>query len=346
MKKAVAVIITIIFILILCACVGNNPILSKEIIIPSISPSLTNMPKLSDSQTPTPNRTETKVARNTEFAMLDKTFYAENSLPTRTATPTLPYPELCSDSYHTYESPDKKWTAINCYSWNGFRLNVWNEQGKMWVIMFNDLNDYPLPTGAPGPYVGTGFSDFFWDLKTEYLYFTIYQMYDPSNYVCKAYGNTKSLYRLTLETGNLETLLKPDLLFYMEYSPTGHFIAIDKDGVTLLDLITGESEIINPRTGVSFEWSPDGRYLAYSVVDCSQDGGHAISSSAYLYDTENGKSLTIMDFKDAPIYIEEWISDSKIQITNTLYDYAYKNTYIYDLQNGTTLWLATITPTP
>jgi tricorn protease-like protein len=54
------------------------------------------------------------------------------------------------------------------------------------------------------------------------------------------------------------------------FSPTGRRYAINRFGMMITDLQTGAITQIDTSDVMDFIWSPDGKYLAYSVASCGE----------------------------------------------------------------------------
>src|SRR5262249_30753883 len=85
--------------------------------------------------------------------------------------------------------------------------------------------------------------------------------------------------------------------FGLDWSPDGKRIAYSDNSQTIyvLDVASGKSSrvganaIYTPAEGIGYAWSPDSRWLAYTVLD------HPLVRTLYLYDADGGKSTAVTD---------------------------------------------------
>ncbi|MEZ4455892.1 MAG: S41 family peptidase [Gemmatimonadales bacterium] len=85
--------------------------------------------------------------------------------------------------------------------------------------------------------------------------------------------------------------------FGLDWSPDGKRIAYWDNSQTIyvLDVATGKStkvganDIYTPAEGIGYAWSPDSRWLAYTVLD------HPLVRTLYLFDADAGKSTAVTD---------------------------------------------------
>jgi tricorn protease len=85
--------------------------------------------------------------------------------------------------------------------------------------------------------------------------------------------------------------------FGLDWSPDGKRIAYwdNSQSIYVLDVASGTTKklagnkVYTPAEGISYNWSPDSKWLAYTVLD------QPLVRTLYLYDTESGKATAVTD---------------------------------------------------
>lgn len=252
------------------------------------------------------------------------------------------------NSYPSSISPDGKWFAASCGGKRDQKLVVQNTEGTKWILEFKDFLSPESPDEMPG-----SLAPKFWSLDGEYLYFTIGLGYSGGGDYCFPghgdYGDY-GLFRLNLKKGLWATVIPSTDSFpgyEIEFSPTGRRYAITTDGVRITDLQTGEVTKIETNATIErLSWSPDGKYLAYSVASCDEQS--VISSSTYVWDTSTNQSQIVFKTDGIVLRPESWENNSMLRIIGEeiLGGDAFYTIYEYDIQQGDLLFTGTATPYP
>ena len=343
--KKLIVIVFIGFVLIAC----GNPIAQTEVtitdtpLLPSTpsktpfptlprQPTFTVVPTKTITLTPTLNPTQQIwVATNVSIRATQRVIN-ENERENR-GKEIDKFPIVCSDSYDFDVSPDFKWLATNCGDKTYSILVVQNKEGTKWVLDFEDFLDESFSEGVPG-----GVGTVFWDMEGQYLYFTVYIGWSGGgNYCFPEGGGGLGLFRLNLKNGSVATLIDRHARFpgdKMRFSPTGRRFAVDINGITITDLQTGNEIQLNVSGVMDLIWSPDGRYLAYSVSRCNKEG-FIIDSSLYVWDSLINESRFILQLEKTILYPTSWDDISNLEVygqdyTDNIYDATYL-IYEYDI---------------
>ncbi len=267
-------------------------------------------PSLAASLTPHPTIDATQQTwRATAIAIRTADRAASEQSWNEKETQIAQFPAACEDMnfYSSNISPDGKWLAASCSYKSNQIFTVQSKDGKKWVLNFKDFLSPESPEGIPG-----SLSPKFWSPEGNYLFFTIELGYDGGgNYCFPEYNNGYGLFGLNLSTGSWATVVPSTNSFpgyEIEFSPTGRRYAITIGGVMITDLQTGKVTTLDVNSRIQrLIWSPDGKYLAYSVASCNERS--VISSSIYLWDTLKNQSQTLLT-KDGTILRPELWSDS------------------------------------
>jgi len=358
-NKVRAIFILGILVSILVACggkpVGNLSPLTPTVWsespftdTPSITPTMTKFSMPSATQTLIPLGVYTERARQSTaivIATMDRAAVEQAWDEKRTQIDQFSVGCNELEFYLTEISPDGNWIAASCGYKRDQTLIVKSKQGVSWVVEYKELIS-PNQTGALFPV--------FWDVEGGYLYFSGSkgsssggnQCFPVNLYRDSSYG----LFQLNLNQGSWVILLPPTDSFYgIRFSPTGRRYAVDMNGITIADLKSGDLVEIDTSGVMDLLWSPDGRYLAYSVANCNESGW-AQSAAVYVWDSTTNLTQEIFSIKVEKIllYPEVWIDNSTLRVsvekptdTHPLYDI-----YDIDIVSGSFVLWGTATPSP
>jgi hypothetical protein len=206
----------------------------------------------------------------------------------------------------------------------------------------------PKQTGALFPV--------FWDPEGGHLYFSGSkgssgggnQCFPVNLYRGSGYG----LFQLNLEKGSWVTLLPPPDSFPgygIRFSPTGQRYAVNMNGITIAYLKSGNLVEIDISGVMDLLWSPDGRYLAYSVANCNESGW-AQSASVYAWDSSTNRTHEIFSIKveEILLYPEVWIDNStlRVSVEKRTDRHPPYEIYDFDIASGSLILWGTVTPSP
>lgn len=315
--------------------------------IPATTPTVTATSELSPTMLPT----KTEVLSGIDFTATP---------PWRSPTPQPPTTEeafeaLCDEFDSDYRkgasiSPDENWTAISCgYKENQIML-VLNNQEIRWLLDYQDFirPDFADLTGALRPIV--------WSSDGRFLYFTKELGWDGGGNQCFVFGNMYGLYRLHLQTGTVVTMFPTDDQFsgdQISFSPNTEYYAIEyyanhAHRLRIANTLSGEVEVmtINASNVMSMIWSPDSRYLAYSVASCGEQ--LVEDSSLYVWDSDTRQSLMLYSVEDMLLADISWVNNTTIRFKGEVWDGSdVLITYFeYDLVRDGLTFSATATPRP
>jgi Tol biopolymer transport system component len=261
------------------------------------------------------------------------------------ATQVAQFPVPCGNKNSKSVSPDGKWLATSCGYKSDQTLVVQNKDGTRWVLVFGDFVSPDSPEGISG-----GLSPKFWSADGNYLYFSIGLGYSGGGDDCfpdtiGEYG----LFRLNLRTGTWTTPIPSTDAFPgydIKFSPTGRRYAADIDGVTIVDLKTGEVTQLDIPNAMDLIWSPDGQYLAFSGAICGEE--RVESSSVYVWDALTDQTQLLYTTENILLKPESWADSLTLRIRgeeridlDTLY-----TIYVFDILSKSLLLTGTATPYP
>lgn len=253
--------------------------------------------------------------------------------------------EFESDSSRSSDmSPDGKWFAISCGYIRNQVLIVQNQEGTKWVFEFANFIGQNLQGGMGG------FKLMAWNSDSRFLYFTKLLGYDGGGNQCfRGYG-VYGLYRLHLKTGTLVTLVSSrDDRFpgdEIRFSPTNEYYAVDINGITITNLESGEITNIEVSNVMEMSWSPDGKFLAFSVARCGEN--FVESSSIYVWDSTTKQQQVLFSSEEMLLLPRSWIDNSVLEFEGEQRvndDYQY-TIFQYDSENSTMVFSGTATPRP
>jgi len=305
------------------------------------------------SQTSQPSETPTRTPRPTL-----------TSKPTLTATrirPTIPVAtlnaratlepleELCNefetDSDRSSEmSPNGEWFAISCGYKRNQKLIVQNLEGTKWVLDFAAFLR-PKLDGMPG-----AFEPLAWSSDGKFLYFSKVLGYSGGGNQCFPGFGVYGLYRLHLQSGTLVTLIPSrDDGFpgdEIDFSPNNDYYATDLDGVRITNLVNGKVTSIHVSGVMDMSWSPDGKFLAFSIASCGED--FVESLSIFVWDSSTNKSQVLFSTNEMLLRPDSWTDNSTLRFEGEKWvgDIYLYTIFEYDLAEDKMLFSGTATPYP
>jgi hypothetical protein len=318
-----------------------------------------------------PPTQNTRAASNTATLkpIISKTIPATDT-PTQTPRPTLtlsPVPptipmatlkaratmkslEVVCDEYKTDSSgyarisPNGEWFAISCGYKRNQSLVVQNLEGTKWVFpLVNFLN--PDLQGIMG-----NFTPLAWSNDGRFLYFTKNLGYDGGGNQCFPGYGVYGLYRLHLKSGNLVTLIQSKDDWFsgneIRFSPTNEYYAVDTDGVKITNLESGKEFKIDVSGVMEMSWSPDGKFLAFSVATCGEN--LVESSSIFVWDSLTNQTQVLLSTNEMLLRPQSWIDNSKLRFEGEKWvglDNEY-TVFEYNLTENGMMFSGTATPRP
>jgi hypothetical protein len=325
-------------LLILAILVSSCTSMHKESLIATKA----DVDKVSPTRTPTVQKTATPTRT------LNPTEATQAYILAATQTQMAQYPANCENYMFTSTSPNMEWLALSCDHNSNSRMIVASKSGKRWEILLTDL--LAAEDGEMGGFVIPAH----WNTDYNIQYFETYLNWDGGGSQCIRYGDGYGLYRLNLASGTWYPIVPtvnefPGYVF--DFSPTDEYVVLNKNGATLINLLTNENTIINAYPSFSFEWNSDGSKLAYSVGTCSEETWLAETSAVFVYDLETGESKKLMSVDDELLWVGEWQDDDHVEITSQKAvseqysgEYTYTD-YLYDIIEDE-YGIVTSTPTP
>lgn len=342
MKKPFLPIILALLIISGCTSVsGQNESLITHTATIQSSPSKTVLPTETLTQEPSQTLKSTKTLTPVPPTIPVSTLNAEATLEA--------FSNLCDEfetdsSQYVQISPDGKWGSISCGYKRNQTLIVQSQDGVKWVFDFTDFID-PSLEGGMGK-----FTPLAWSPDNKFLYFTKLIGYSGGGNQCFPGGGVYGLYRLHLETGTLVTFISSDGLQFpgdeIRFSPTNEYYAIDRDGVTIKNLMSGKETKIDVSGVMEMSWSPDGNFLAFSVASC----GEALveSSSIFVWNSSTNQTQVLFSTKEMLLRPQSWIDNSKLRFEDETW-VGNNNAYTifeYDVTENEMMFSGTATPRP
>jgi len=354
-NKVKVVFVLGILVCILVACGGeptsdfNQPLSTPTTLTyPSVSPTITPTRYIA-TVTSKPDVATRQSWRSTAIAIatLERATqeYDWNAKETQIAQFVLDCNEL--EFYSTEISPDGTWIAASCGYKKEQKLIVKSRQGVIWELKASDFTIHGHEVSL--------FPES-WSPDSGYLYFSAAIGFDGGGNQCfpeHLYrGSSYGLFQLNLDNGSWATLLPPTRLFSgygIRFSPTGRRYAVDLNGITIADLKSGDLIQIDTSGVMDLLWSPDGRYLAYSVAKCNESGW-VQSASVYAWDSLDNRVQLLVTFEEEKLllYPESWVDNSTLRVLAEKwvgFDNFY-DVYVYDISKGDIIFLGTATPSP
>lgn len=206
-------------------------------------------------------------------------------------------------------SPNGEWFAISCGYKRNQSLVVQNLEGTKWVFhLANFLN--PDLQGIMGNFTPLAWSD-----DGRFLYFTKNLGYDGGGNQCFPGYGVYGLYRLHLKSGTLVTLIQSKDDWFpgdeIRFSPTNEYYAVDIDGIKITNLESGKEFKIDVSGVMEMSWSPDGKFLAFSVATCGEN--LVESSSIFVWDSSTNQTQVLLSTKEMLLRPQSWIDNSKLR---------------------------------
>jgi hypothetical protein len=294
-------------------------------------PLMTNTPEPTQSKTPTmtPTIDEKQNARATVDA-LEEICVSFDTRP----------------GFLSSRSSSENWAAINCNNGDDIKLIVLGHEGQQWSL---DLKSflYPSYPGWPEAIL----SPIIWDADEKFLYFSTSLGYSGGGNECFSGGGTYGLFQLDLFTGSVSTLLPPTDKFpgyRVVFSPNATYFAANKDGVTISNLETNESTVIDVSAVMGLSWSPNGRFLTFTTAQCGVE--YVESSSVYVWDANTNQTYLLFSQDGMVLRPSSWTTNSVIRIEGETWlrdsnGSAY-TIFEYDIAQGELIYSATATPRP
>lgn len=260
-----------------------------------------------------------------------------------------PLEKLCdefeADSGRSSEmSPNGEWFAISCGYKRNQKLILLNKEGKKWVFDFEALLK-PKLEGMPG-----AFELLAWSSDGRFLYFSKVLGYSGGGNQCFPSFGVYGLYRLHLQSGTLVTLVpSKDDSFpgdEIRFSPTNEYYAVDIGGVRITNLATGKVAKIDVSGVMDMSWSPDGKFLAFSVASCGEF--FVESSSMVIWNSTTNQTQVLFSTNEMLLRPQSWIDNSKIRFEGEKW-IGNKNAYTlfeYNLTKDEMMFSGTATPRP
>jgi WD40 repeat protein len=221
-------------------------------------------------------------------------------------------------------------------------LIVLSREGTKWLIDFTDFLN-PELEGMMGR-----FEPLAWSVDGRFLYFTKILGWDSGGNQCFPGIGVFGLYRLHLRTGNLTTLVSSDDFSGNEirFSPTKEYYAVAGDGIKITNLINGKITAINNSGVIAMSWSPDGKYLAFSVASCGEI--LVESSSIFVWDSKMDQTKALYTTEEMLLRPISWIDNSNLRFEGEKWDgnNNYYTIFEYALAEDRMLFSGTETPQP
>lgn len=307
--------------------------------LPSETPTRTPRPTLTSK----PTVTETRIRPTIPVATLN-------------ARATLEPLEALCDEFDTDSdrssamSPNGEWFAIRCGYKRNQKLIVQNLEGTKWVLDFATLLR-PKIEGMTGT-----FEPLAWSSDGKFLYLSKVLGYSGGGSQCFPRFGDYGLYRLHLQSGTLVTLVfSRDDEFPSDkivFSPTNDFYAVAHDGISITNLVSGEVTNIHVSGVIEMTWSPDGKFLVFSIASCGEEFVEESfylveSSSLFVWDSSTNQSRILFS-SDMLLRPESWVDSSTLEFQGEKWGndhYLYTN-FEYDLVRDKMLISSTPTPRP
>lgn len=260
-----------------------------------------------------------------------------------------PFEKLCDEfesdsSRSSVMSPNGDWFAISCGYKRNQKLILLNQEGKKWVFDFETLLR-PKLEGMPG-----AFELLSWSPDGRFLYFSKVLGYSGGGNQCFPGFGVYGLYRLHLQSGTLVTLVPSrDDGFpgdEIKFSPTNEYYAVDIGGVRITNLVNGKATKIDVSGVMDMSWSPDGKFLAFSVASCGDE--FVESSSMLVWNSITNQTQVLFSTKEMLLKSHSWVDNSKIRFEGETWvgnNYSYTE-FEYNLAENKMVSSGTAMPRP
>lgn len=373
-NKVKAVVVLGILVCILVACREESSYAPTSPVVPA--PSLTdNTPtgivflpsKVVLTETPIATATiapstATHMAWYTTALAFQRTEAAERqNFWNSEATQRAQFLVSCDDSdleaYDFQVSTNGEWIAVSCGNKSRQKIIVQNKEGVRWSVKPEDFPNIENNYGWLKPK--------FWGLDGQYLFLTRTFARSGGGDECFGGGGEYALFQLDLKNGSWVTIISPTNGFPgydIHFSPTGRRYAVNIEGITIADFKSGEVVKVDAHGVIDLSWSPDGRYLAYSVAACDESG-QAKLASVYIWDSQTSREQLLFSYEKLILNLELWLDDSTLRVLGKklvktedvrivngfnvcpCYNYVY-DVYLYDISKGDFIFSGTATPYP
>ncbi|MDL1943576.1 hypothetical protein FBQ99_14680 [Chloroflexi bacterium CFX2] len=341
MKSFLSVVLTL---LIISGCTSvsrqNESLITHTATIQS-SPSKIVLPTKTLTRTPSQTPEPTKILTPVPHTIPVATLNAEATLEA--------FSNLCDEfetdsSRYGKISPDGKWISISCGYKRNQTLIVQNQNGVKWVFDFTDFID-PSLEGVMGR-----FTPLAWSPDNRFLYFSKVMGYSGGGNQCFPGGGDYGLYRLHLETGTLVTFISSDGNDFpgkkIRFSPTNEYYAVNRDGVTIRNIMSGKETKIDVSGVMEMIWSPDSKFLAFSVASCGET--LVESSSIFVWDSSTNQTQVLLSTNEMLLRPQSWIDNFQLRFEGEKW-VGLNNEYTifeYDLTGSEMMFSGTATPRP
>lgn len=339
----------ILLLITLSGCVSKP---SQDISLVSNTATFQSSIGKTSTSTVLPAQTRTSIPTLTQRPTLVATSIPPTiPVATLNAQATLtPLEKLCDEfqtdsSRYSEISPNGEWFAISCGYKRNQKLIVQNLVGIKWIINFSDFFD-PSFTEIPG-----GFELLAWSYDGRFLYFSKVLGGSGGGNQCFPGFGVLGLYRLHLKTGTLTTLIPTsksgpgdDLPGYkIRFSPNNEYYAINKNGVTIANLVNDKVTVIDTSGVMEMIWSPDGRFLTFSVASCGEE--LVESSSIFVWDSSTNETQVLFSTNEMLLRPDSWVDKSMLRFEGENWDYQY-TIFEYNLAEDKMILSGTATPRP
>lgn len=247
-------------------------------------------------------------------------------------------------SRHVIISSDGQWVSISCGYKGNRKLIVQNQDGVKWILNYADFVA-PSIEGFLG-----GFTPLAWSPDNRFFFFSKVIGYSGGGDQCFPGGGDYGLYRLHLETGTVVTFIASDGQDFpgdkIRFSPTNEYYAVNRDGVTIRNIMSGKETKIDVSGVMEMIWSPDGKFLAFSVASCGET--LVESSSIFVWDSSTNQTQVLLSTNEMLLRPQSWIDNSQLRFEGEK-RVGHNNEYTifeYNLTGSEMMFSGTATPYP
>ena len=260
----------------------------------------------------------------------------------KTATAIALFPSTCHDAWHSMLSPSGEWLALSCSLQQDQTLEIMNRDGRKIVMEFPD---FLAPEDKTDWIPMGGLYPIRWTNNERYLYFSSTVSLDGGGICFYGFGQS-GLFRVDLLTGETSAILSPRSEwdgYQISFSPDGRYLAYAVINAYIKDLVTGQLTEIESSGDIvgSLTWSPDGSKLAYATCKPNLDTQKVMKSAIKIYTVKSSSRRTLLEVNDDFLDIESGIGDPILKISNENQK-TFEDTYLYFDWGNEEL----ITPTP
>ena len=132
----------------------------------------------------------------------------------------------------------------------------------------------------------------------------------------------------------------------VRFSPTNEYYAVNRDGVTIRNIMSGKETKIDVSGVMEMSWSPDGKFLAFSIATCGET--LVESSSIFVWDSSTNQTQVLLSTKEMLLRPQSWIDNSKLRFEGEKW-VGLNNEYTifeYNLTGNEMMFSGTATPRP